>query len=310
LGDKEKTYFMYTGLLKKIKIEKPDAIIVSGYSVVTIRLWLRSLFRSTRYIIWSGSVHRQGYYDSWIRRLTRKLVTRRAAAFIAYGSKAKEYIMDLGGGEKKIFIARNTVDTSFFSKRTDEIRASAVPENKFHFTYVGFITRRKNLAKLMEAVKLLAAKRTDFVLDLVGDGEDKTLFEEYTKENGLEKMVSFIGFVQKNEVPVYLARSSCFVFPSEYDIWGLVVNEAMAAGLPCISSVKSGVTSDLVKDGETGFAIDFSNAEKVAEKMNWMLDHPAEAKQIGENARNFLHQNATLEIAASGFLKTIQFLSE
>src|SRR5882724_10814838 len=70
LGDKEKTYFTYKGLMGAIKREQPDAVIVGGYSVVTIRLWLQSFFKTTKYIIWSGSVHREGFYDSWIRRFT------------------------------------------------------------------------------------------------------------------------------------------------------------------------------------------------------------------------------------------------
>ncbi|MCX6291608.1 MAG: glycosyltransferase family 4 protein [Bacteroidetes bacterium] len=310
LGDNEKTYFTYKGLVKAINREKPDAIIVGGYSVVTIRLWLRSLFRKTRYIIWSGSVHREGYYDSRIRRIIRKIVTGRAVAFIAYGSKAKEYLVDLGAEEKEIFIARNTVDTKFFQTRTDEIRSQSAGDGTFRFTYVGFITLRKNLMQLMEAVKLLAEKRKDFVLDLVGEGNDKPVFEAFIKKNGLEEMVNFIGFVQKSEVPVYLARSSCFIFPSEYDIWGLVVNEAMAAALPCISSKKSGVTVDLVKDGETGFAVDFSDTAKVVEVMNHLLDHPDEAKRIGRNAREFLQSNASIPGAASAFLEAIRSLEK
>lgn len=310
LGDTEKTYFTYSGLMKAIRREQPDAIIAGGFSVVTMRLWLRSFFRKTNYIIWSGSIHRAGYYDSWIRRMIRKLVTQRASAYIAYGSKAKEYLMDLGAAEKKIFISMNTVDTTFFSQRTDEIRTSLPVSAKFHFTYVGFITARKNLWKLMEAVKKLAAMRTDFVIDLVGDGEDKVMFENFVRENGLGQFVHFAGFVQKSEVPQWLARSSCFVFPSEYDIWGLVVNEAMAAGLPCIASLKSGVTTDLVIDGETGFAVDFSDAEIVCEKMNWMIDHLPDSKQIGENARRLLLQKASIQVSASAFVRTIESLDK
>ncbi len=307
-GDNEKTYFTYKGLSEAIKREAPDVIIVGGYSIVTIRLWLRSLFRKTTYVIWSGSVHREGYYDSWIRKFIRKLVTKRASAYIAYGSKAKEYLEDLGAKSEKIFIARNTVDTTFFSQQTDKLRVALYPEKKFHFTYVGFISLRKNLMKLMDAIKLLAEKRSDFAVDLVGEGPDQALFDSFVKNHHLEDKVNFIGFVQKDQIPVYLARSSCFVFPSEYDIWGLVVNEAMAAGLPCISSPKSGVTVDLIKNGETGFAIDFSEPAKVAERMSWMVDHPLEAKRIGENARNFLSQNASIPNAAAGFVTAVQSL--
>ncbi|MBL0257453.1 MAG: glycosyltransferase family 4 protein [Bacteroidetes bacterium] len=302
-GNLEKIVFTYKGLLKALAKEKPDCIIINGFSVGTLRLWWRSWFTKTTYIIWSGTVKSRGGKFSFLRVLQRKMLRRRASAFVAYGQRAKEYLQELGAASEKIFIARNTVDTRFFSEQTDRERLKLSPDVlRMHFTYVGFIIRKKNLQQLLKAVKILSLQRTDFVLDLIGDGQDKVYFEDYVKANQLEKVVHFAGFVQKSNLPTWLAKSSCFVFPSNYDIWGLVVNEAMAAALPCISSVNSGVTVDLIEDGKNGFAVDFSDPKLVAEKMDWILDNSEKAKEFGLNARKTIAEKASIHVSARGLL--------
>ncbi|MBK9525065.1 MAG: glycosyltransferase family 4 protein [Bacteroidetes bacterium] len=302
-GNLEKIVFTYKGLLNALAKEKPDCIIINGFSVGTLRLWWRSWFTKTTYIIWSGTVKSRGGKFSFLRVLQRKMLRRRASAFVAYGQRAKEYLQELGAASEKIFIARNTVDTRFFSEQTDRERLKLSPDVlRMHFTYVGFIIRKKNLQQLLKAVKILSLQRTDFVLDLIGDGQDKVYFEDYVKANQLEKVVHFAGFVQKSNLPTWLAKSSCFVFPSNYDIWGLVVNEAMAAALPCISSVNSGVTVDLIEDGKNGFAVDFSDPKLVAEKMDWILDNREKAKEFGLNARKTIAEKASIHVSARGLL--------
>ncbi len=302
-GNLEKIVFTYKGLLNALAKEKPDCIIINGFSVGTLRLWWRSWFTKTTYIIWSGTVKSRGGKFSFLRILQRKMLRRRASAFVAYGQRAKEYLQELGAASEKIFIARNTVDTRFFSEQTDRERLKLSPDVlRMHFTYVGFIIRKKNLLQLLKAVKILSLQRTDFVLDLIGDGQDKVYFEDYVKANQLEKVVHFAGFVQKSNLPTWLAKSSCFVFPSNYDIWGLVVNEAMAAALPCISSVNSGVTVDLIEDGKNGFAVDFSDPKLVAEKMDWILDNREKAKEFGLNARKTIAEKASIHVSARGLL--------
>ena len=308
-GNNEKIVFTYKGLLKSLAKEHANCIIINGFSVGTLRLWWRSLYRKTPYVIWSGTVKSRGGKFSILRVLQRKMLLRRAAAFIAYGIRAKEYLQDLGAKADKIFIARNTVDTRFFSEQTDrERKAHLADPKKMHFTYVGFIIRKKNLEQLMKAVEVLSKHRQDFVFDLIGDGADKLFFEEYVKNHHLEPVVNFAGFVQKSDLPQWLAKSSCFVFPSNYDIWGLVVNEAMSAALPCISSIHSGVTVDLIEDGVNGFALDFSDPNKVAEKMNWMLDHRQEALEMGQNARKTIAEKASIHISARAMVDAARFV--
>ncbi len=306
LGDKEKTYFTYRGLMKEIHVEKPDVVIVSGFSIVTMRLWMKSFFYKIDYIIWSGSIQKEGRNDSWFRLKIRKLVIQRAKAFIVYGSKAKEYLINLGAEKSKIFVAINTVDTKFFTERTKILKESRKKiDNKRHLTYVGYLSSRKNVITLLDCIYKLSKDRNDFVLDIIGDGDDKPKLEAFASENNLAEVVKFHGFVQKEQLPEIFASSDCFLFQTDFDIWGLVLNEAMAAGLPVIASPNAGATVDLIEDGKTGFKIDFNESEKVVEKINWMLNNRQQAEEVGMNASRFISQRASIQISAKGFVDAI-----
>ena len=82
--------------------------------------------------------------------------------------------------------------------------------------------------------------------------------------------------------------------------------EAMAAGVPCISSVHAGATVDLIEDGVTGFAVDFSDTQRVADKFAWLLDHPEEGNALGQRASRFISEQVNISKSAGGFVEAIQ----
>jgi len=305
LGDQEKTLFTYKGLIKALKAEQPDTVILSGFSIAVTKVWLYSLTHRISYCIWSGSVEKRGRNDSFLRRLQRKIVSSGAASFIAYGSLAAKYLQKLGIPERKIYTAINTVDTTFFSTETASIRKVLIPETPKRFTYIGYLSPRKNIIKLLEVILEFSRERKDFILDVIGDGEDKPNLVEFVQKNGLNNYVRFHGFRQKAELPAFLAKSFGFLFQTGFDIWGLVLNEAMAAGLPCICSPNAGAAADLIKDGETGFIIDYDDRKSVISKMRWILDNPEEAANMGQKARRFIEKQASLQVSASGFVDAI-----
>lgn len=311
-NNKEKTYFGYKGLLKLVNKEKPFRCIITGFSPGTMQLFMRSFITPTPFIIWSGSIKKKGRNDSWWRILQRKIIVKRAKAFIAYGLKAKNYfIEELNVNPKKVAVGINTVDTNFFSSQTEIFRSKNSQKSDIkRFLYVGYLVPRKNVKRILEAANELLNKRKDFVIDIVGDGENKSELEAYSSEHNLCNFVKFHGFKQKEELPSYFASSLAFLFQTDFDIWGLTLNEAMAAGLPCISSVNAGASNDLIEEGITGWSVDYSNIETVVSKMNWLLDHPTEAALMGENAKRVIEEKASLKISAQGFLKAIQISTE
>lgn len=300
--DAEKSYFLYKGLGSLMNREKPDAVIVAGFSSATMKVFFRKLLKGTPFIIFSGTIEKGGRSGSLIRKLQRKFLCSNASAFVAYGSLAKEYLVKSGAKAEKVFIGRNTVDTRFFAEETAKLRAEyGKGDGIVRFTYLGYLVPRKNVKLLLESVKIVAQKRNDFRLDIIGDGVSLDDLKNYVSENRLENVVEFHGFRQKQEIPAFFARSSGLLFQTDFDIWGLVLNEAMAAGVPCLSSPNAGATNDLIQEGITGFEVDFTNLELVANKMNWLIDHREEAQKMGERARDFILNHVTLEKAANGF---------
>ena len=81
--------------------------------------------------------------------------------------------------------------------------------------------------------------------------------------------------------------------------------EAMAAGVPCVSSVHAGATPDLIQEGVNGFVMDFSDVEKVSEKLNWLFDNPERGGEIGWIACCFIAENVSIRKSAKGFVSSV-----
>jgi len=306
-ADPEKSSFTYSGLLNVLRRERPGIVVTNGFSVATTKLWLLSFIRRTHYIIWSGAINPGRATDGLFRRLHRKLLVKRATGFVAYGTGARDYLVALGAPTDRIQIGINTVDTAYFGRERDaseEIRQA--DSNRKRVLFIGDLTPRKGADRLLKVVQLLAHRRQDFILDLVGSGDQRPELEQMTKELGITNYVVFHGYKQKRELSQYLNRATCFVFPTRHDIWGLVLVEAMAAGLPCVASIDAGATWDLIREGETGCAADFADLDFVTDKLNWVLDHPDESRMMGRKARRFIEQEITLKKSAEGFVAAIE----
>lgn len=303
----EITYFDYNGLWDIVKKEEPYRCIIAGFSSGTMQLFFRSFISKLPFIIWSGFITRKGRNDNILRKIQRNVLARRASAFVAYGNKASEYLVkELGVNPKKIAIGRNTIDTTFFSDETAKMKISGNASSKKRFLYIGYLVPRKNIRLLLLAVLQLSRKRNDFVLDIVGDGESRPELEAFIAEHSLGEFVQMHGFHQKEELPAFLAAATAFLFQTDFDIWGLTLNESMAAGIPCICSPNAGAAFDLIEEGKTGWVIDYRNTDAVTDKMNFLLDHPEEAERMGNLAKEKIREMATLRISAEGFLKAIR----
>ncbi len=301
--DAERTIFIYAGLMKLIKMENPEVIITSGFSLATLKVWFLSLYYPINYIIWSGCITGGKDSESFLRKMQRKILISRAAGFIAYGTLAKKYLISLGASPNRIDIAINTVDLDYYK----EIHFNNNQDNyKKEIIFVGQFVERKRVDLLFYTVKTLLNKRSDFVLKLVGEGPEYQNLKILANKLEIEDFVSFEGYKQKDQIRKYFSKADCFLFPSEYDIWGLVLVEAMASGLPCVASTGAGAAHDLIRDGVTGFAMDFKEVEKVAEKIDWIFRHPNLSKKIGENAQLFVSEDVSLEKSASGFLNAVE----
>lgn len=305
-ADAERVSFTYKKLLSVIARERPDVIVANGFSIATMKVWARSFFARTPFLIWSGATHRPRERLSAWRRLQRRIMVRRASGCIAYGSMAKDYLVSLGVEPSRIEIGINTVDTDFFRTETSRLRAGQPRGDGIkNLLCISYLTPRKRVDQLLRVAEKLSRVRSDFRLLVLGDGPEMGPLRETARRLGVERHVDFKGFVQKDQIPAYLAVTDCFLFPTDYDIWGLVLVEAMAAGAACIASVNAGAVRDLISDGVTGYAMDFSDSEAVAARVNGLLNDAQTAARLGQAASRFIETHASLARSASGFARAI-----
>ncbi len=299
--------FFYGGLERALAAEQPTLVISNGFSVATTRLYLRRRLGGCPYLIWSGAIEQKNIPDSRLRMIHRRFLVRSARGFIAYGTRAKEYLINLGADCKHVAIAINTVDTTYFMVETERLQRDHASDGTFHrLLYIGNLEPGKRLDLLFKAVASLSRHRQDFILEIVGSGSEREALCKMAAELGIESRLCFLGFLQREQVAQHLARARCFVFPSDYDVWGLVLVEAMAAGLVCLSSIRAGATRDLIIDGTTGFAIDFEDTPATVKRLSWILDHPKETVDIGLRAKHFIQAHVSLEQSAAGFCAAIE----
>jgi glycosyltransferase involved in cell wall biosynthesis len=211
----------------------------------------------------------------------RRLVGLFDAALVG-GAPQKRYFASLGIPEERIFTGYDAVDNDHFAQRADEVRDHwsefrdqyELPEH--YFLSLGRFVAKKNLTTLIRAYRnvLEASPGCQTQLVMVGSGEQEpalhTLCHElhlpiYSKMSagkGTRKMalewnppgVHFYGFRQIDENPVFYALADAFILPSLWEEWGLVVNEAMASGLPVVVSEAAGCAEDLLRSGRPPLA--------------------------------------------------------
>ena len=202
---------------------------------------------------------RAGRTGTWLKR---QLVGMFDAALVG-GAPQKRYFASLGLPEDRIFIGYDAVDNDYFFQKTEQVRKNpdearlryGLPER--YFLSLGRFVAKKNLGTLLRAFQIFLETTPDSKthLVMVGAGEDEPNLRALCRELQLPTYypaeisptettppakrkpgVHFLGFRQIEENPSFYALADAFVLPSLYEEWGLVVNEAMASGLPVIVS--------------------------------------------------------------------------
>jgi len=202
-------------------------------------------------------------------------MARRARAVFAISHLAADYFGSLGFAEDKIY------PFGYF-------RTSPVPlENALHvdnvdIVYVGQFIHRKGLDILLRAIRPLLEKNPQIRLSLIGAGPEQASIEARLRKDCLLGSVKLEGAYTSSRIHERLARASLLVLPSRWDGWGLVINEAFAAGVPVIASDRCG-GADLIISGVNGYRFHSENVDDLRTCLSAFLT--ANQKQMRAAAR-------------------------
>jgi glycosyltransferase involved in cell wall biosynthesis len=233
-----------------------DALWVHGYAHVSDWLGFAAAAAVRTPILLRGETTTL-YETPPSRRLAKRLVlgplVRHAGGLLYVGAENRRFYESLGARPEQLFFAPYSVDNAYFAAkaetaRTDGTRerlraqAGAGPDDVL-LLFVGKLLARKRPTDLVDAVARLGEAGTRAVIAFIGEGEERAALEQAIAKAGVRARI--LGFANQSELPGWYAASDLFVLPSVHETWGLVVNEAMACGLPAIVSDKVGCGYDL-----------------------------------------------------------------
>lgn len=251
----------------------PDVVLVCGwYSIALVRALL---FCSRRGIpvLYRGDTHLGNRPAGWRRPawgLKTWLLLRLCRGYLSVGKRTREYLRHFGLPDSEIFDVPHCVDNDFFARSAAPYQAGSTREgarlslgllpDEFVVLFVGKLEQKK---RPLDAVRAVAALGPGCRLLMVGSGR---LNGDARKEaHRLKAKVAWAGFLNQSELGRAYAAADCLVLPSDWgDTWGLVVNEALACGVPCVVSDQVGCAPDLVLSGETGEIFPFGDVPSLA----------------------------------------------
>jgi glycosyltransferase involved in cell wall biosynthesis len=257
-----------------LELAQPDAIVCGGYNYAAS--WQAARWAKTRRIpllLWIESTAAdQRRHRIPIEKLKRKFVAM-CRGFVVPGTASAFYLRHFGIEEERIFWAPNAVDNGLFAAGATRARQDADAVRRRlglpgrYFLNVGRMVPAKGVFELLSAyAKLSPTVRASVGLVFVGDGSAKAELVGRAKQIS-PGSIRFADFVQKEQLADYYALADTLVFPTHSDPWGLVVNEAMASGLPIIATEVAGCVADLVQHEWNGMVIPASDVAKLSAAM-------------------------------------------
>ncbi len=230
---------------------------------------------------------------AWVR-LAHRLLLRQYAAFLVVGRSNREFYLRGGVPEERLFFAPHCVDSARFEAQADSLRprraelrrAFGLDPSAFVALFAGKLVAKKRPLDLLEGFARARASAAGARLQLLfaGDGELRPALA--ARAAALLPDVAFAGFLNQTEIARAYVAADALALVSDYgETWGLVVNEAMACGLPAVVSDRVGCHPDLVLPGRTGEVVRFGDPEALAGVLRaWARDAVA-ARELGASAR-------------------------
>lgn len=263
---------------------RPDVVISNEMGLRTALAALyRKLHSNSRLIVWADMAQSteqgRGHARVWLRRR----LPGYADAFVVLGESGARYVRSLGVSDEKIWRVPYATEVSRFAacplRRRDE--------QARRLLYSGQLIERKGLLPFVRALSRWAQANPEceIELSLAGDGPLREVLASERVAPNLK--LSLLGDIAYPELPSIYANAGIFVFPTLADSWGVVVNEALASGLPVLGSVYSQAVEELVQDGRNGWIFRPDDENTLYQAIGGSLKTPLDAlHKMREKARS------------------------
>jgi glycosyltransferase involved in cell wall biosynthesis len=299
------------GLARRMRRARFDALWVHGYArlcnwqamLVAKALGIKVLLRDEAN---AGSAPR-----SAPRRLAKRgffrLLAGVADAFLAIGSRNRDYYLANGIAGERIFMMPYSVDNDFFARLAqaaaparERLRVElGLSPDRAVILYASKFQRRKRPDELLLAYQRLCRQLLPAppYLLFLGDGEMRAALQAQARAQALAD-VRFLGFRNQTELPAFFDLADVFVLPSIHEPWGLIVNEVMAVGRAVVVSDQVGCAADLVRHGVNGYIFPAGDVDALAASLREIVTAPERARAMGAASRAIIERWSLREAVA------------
>jgi glycosyltransferase involved in cell wall biosynthesis len=284
--------------LSKIKkyITNSDAVIVFGWNNFYYLSIIFYTYISSKILILlaeNNLLKKKNFFTKKIKRIIIYIFLKFFDYFLSIGTNNKNYYLYHGIKKKNIYQTFYTVDTNFFNNFNSSFTFSKkinkkffIKKRNFIFIWVGKFIERKNPIEVIKAIQFL--KNNNFHLFMIGSGPLLDRCQQYIKDHSINN-VHLVGFKNQKQLKKFYSIANCLVLSSKYETWGLVLNEAMSSGLPCIATKSSGAVQDLIRHGSNGYIYNSGSVEELA--MNMLkISNNYNYKRLKKNALNTIRE--------------------
>lgn len=301
--------FLKNGIFLHINKIIKDYDIIQVHEYDQLQSWLLYTFSKKKVVIYHGP-----YYDQFNKGYNLKC-TVFDKVFLPFSKRAKEKVFCLTKShlatdflKQKDFKNVTTVgvglDTDKFSKDVSSASNGIAESNRFNALYVGKLEERRNISFLLELARKAHLENENFLLTIIGaydSDEYRASIEPELNELVEAGAIKYIPKVPQTELPEYYSSADIFLFTTNYDIFGMVLLEAMYFGAVPLST-QNGGASTLISEGIDGYIIDDFSTDKWLEKINHLSQNKAKLNAMSQNAKEKIKQDFTWDSLAQRFI--------
>jgi len=277
-------------------------VVLSTFTSLTGQYLMRFGLRRRRWIFWGERLHLNTGIKGVVQHTLAKPISR-ASGIVGIGRAAEEDYRRRFPNLPHFCVPYYCNLSEFFA-----IRPCSDLRTQTTFFFCGQMIQRKGVDLLLLAFDRLIRQGLDGRLLLVGREADLPKFLEMVNPATRTK-ISYEGFQPPERLPEYFARSDVFVLPSRYDGWGVVINQALAAGLPIITTNAVGAGLDFVENGVNGMCIQAGEVDALYQAMEVTAQNSDLRRQWGRNSKNKACR-LTPEVGAENWVQVFDSISE
>lgn len=309
------------GVVYELRRGGYDAAIVFGWGSLTT--WLAfgaAKLAGIPWILYGDCADLYEDTKRWAKRQLKHWILgslfRNTSAFLSIGKHNRRFYQRYGASPKKFSFMPYAVDNYFFHIRSGAARLHRqelrlqyrIPPTAVLVLFVGKLIPRKRPADLLAAFEFLQSSLPNLAIAYAGDGELRPVLEARISDSRLRN-ARVLGFKNQMALPEIYGMADMLVIPSARENWGLVVNEAMACGLPIITSDKTGAAADIVRNDENGFVYTCGDVGALSQAIQKLATNPDLRRRMGNRSWEII-QHFSYEECIEGVLSALAFVDQ